>query len=163
MLHPSGTHFAGISTQPPYTRRKIVIFKSAKFQICANFCSIGAIAQKNICVNLTYVSTHAADLPKKNNLRIKKSGYFFCKSDVYRIHIDACCGFTLKIIISSVRFAKKICKCFAQFRRMRGRFAKNHKFFAQFCACDKTCLVIYLAFLQELASRRGGRVGKAAA
>ncbi len=29
----------------PYTRRKIVIFKSAKLQICANFGAIGAIAQ----------------------------------------------------------------------------------------------------------------------
>ncbi len=38
-------------TQPlesPYTRRKIVIFKSAKLQICANFGAIGAIAQKKM-------------------------------------------------------------------------------------------------------------------
>ena len=43
----SPQYYTMLSQRPerPYTRRKIVIFKSAKLQICANFGAIGAIAQ----------------------------------------------------------------------------------------------------------------------
>ncbi len=66
-LRPNSKH-----TQQPetlYMKRRIVIFLSARLQICATFGAISAIAQKNlqriICTNSTHASTHTAISRKK--------------------------------------------------------------------------------------------------
>ena len=65
------------------------------------------------------------------------------------MHIDACGGFIKE---SSVKFAKKNCKCFAQFRRIR-----------QICAFFILSFVYTEQIFSLLQGRWDGGVGKAAA